>query len=333
MKTLLISLMLLTALVLGGHWFYNYQLEQRLDGQAQALQRLGGELTYGSVILAPNGDIRIDELQLRLPEYTESIRIDRVRVHTGSLIGFHRVAFELYNKRLPEALGLSIDGLRLSPGSAYYPALIAPVTGTQSRFISAGCGVRSGFSADELKQMNYTGLVLDSAWNYQLSEGGMDLRAEVDTRQMHTLSTHISLALQMPDRNLTRAGVALLGSRLRDLQLTYRDKGLAPRVINFCQAETGLNASGFKARHLQAWQEAWNRQGLVAGDEMVDAYRHFLKQPDRWRIEIDPANPLPLGLLLGAAPERWLRQLELSVSVNEAPAVPVELRAIEVEAE
>ncbi|WP_341936906.1 hypothetical protein [Marinimicrobium sp. C2-29] len=333
MKTLLISLMLMAALVLGGRWFYEYQLEQRLDGQAQALRRMGGELTYETVTLAPNGDIRVEDLQLRLPEYAEFLSIDRVRVHTGSLIGFHRVAFELYNKRLPEAMGLSIDGLRVSPGSAYYPSLIAPVTGTQSRFTTAGCGARSGFSARDLEPMGYTELVLDSDWHYQRTEGGMDLRAEVNTRQMHSLSTHLSLALQMPDRNLTRAGVALLGSRLRSLHLTYHDQGLAPRVMNFCQAETGLDASGFLARHLQAWQEAWNHQGLVAGEDMVDAYRQFLQQPDRWRVDIDPASPLPLGLLLGAAPERWLRQLELSVSVNEAPKVPVELRAIAGDAE
>lgn len=329
MKTLLISLMLMAALVLGGRWFYEYQLEQRLDGQAQALQRLGGELTYEAVTLDPNGDIRIDELQLRLPEYAESVSIDRVRLHTGSLIGFHRVALELYNKRLPEALGLSIEGLRLSPASAYYRRLIGPITGTQSRFTTAGCGPRSSLSARDLKQMGYTELVLDSDWHYQLTEGGMDLRVEVETRQMHTLSTHLSFELQMPDRNLTRASVALLGSRLRDLHLTYQDQGLTEQIMNFCQTETGLNASEFQSRHLQAWQLAWNHQGLVAGDEMVDAYRQFLQQPDRWRIDIDPANPLSLGLLVGAVPERWLRQLELSVSVNDAPSVPVELMVIE----
>lgn len=325
MKTLLISLLLLAALVLGGRWFYEYQLEQRLDGQAQALQRLGGELTYETVTLAPNGDIRIEDLQLRLPEYSESLSIDRVRVHTGGLVGFHRVAFELYHKRMPEALGLTIDGLRLSPGSAYYPSLIAPVTGTQSRFTAAGCGARSGFSAGDLEQMGYTELELDSKWHYQLTEGGMDLRAEVNTRQMHTLSTHISLALQMPDRTLTRAGVALLGSRLRDLHLRYQDQGLTQRAMDFCQSATGLNASEFLARHLQAWQEAWNHQGLVAGEDMVDAYRQFLQQPDRWRVDVDPANPLPLGLLLGASTERWLRQLELSVSVNDAPAMSLDV--------
>lgn len=333
LKTLLISLMLVAALVVGGRWFYNQQLEQRLDGQAQALQRLGGELSYASVALAPNGDIHIDELQLRLPEYAEFLSIERVRVHTGGLIDFHRVALELYNQRLPKSLGLSIEGLRLSPGSAYYRKLIGPVTGTQSRFTTAGCGARSGFSARDLEQMGYTRLVLDSEWHYQLTERGMDLRGEMNTRQMHRLSTRLSLALEMPDRDLTRAGVALLGSRLRALHLTYHDQGLTQRVMNFCQAETGLNAEEFQARHLQAWQEAWHHQGLVAGEDMVEAYRDLLQQPDHWRVGIDPANPLPLGLLLGAAPERWLRQLELSVSVNEVPAVPVELRAIEVEAE
>src|SRR5690554_5152264 len=113
MKRLLLGLLLALAVVaLGGHYYYERQVEKRVEAAARTVSQMGGHLAYREVAIALNGDIRVDDLEVRIPGLPSTISIERVALHTGGITALHQLAMDARNQRVPPALGFSVDGLR-----------------------------------------------------------------------------------------------------------------------------------------------------------------------------------------------------------------------------
>jgi uncharacterized protein YjiS (DUF1127 family) len=336
MQRLIIGVLVVVVLVVfGGNFYYARQLEKQLDEMAAGLQMLGGNLMYGNVAVGLGGDARIEDVLLFAPGFGEQLHIDRVVLRTGSVVGVHRLGADLRNQRLPERLGLSIEGMRLPTGGENYRQLdMLSAHGGESVSV-AGCGERTHFNARDLINMGYTELVMDTHLDYRLLDRNttLEISGRTLTRDLHEVSLKLDLGINPGSRDLTAIGMAMAGAELQALTVDFLDQGYVGRALEFCQKETGLTRGEFLERHLEAWQEAWQDKGFVAGANFVAAYRQFLERPGHFGVGLNPANPFSLMQLAAIPPELLVYQLQAELWVNHSPAGRLDLTVMDQNAE
>lgn len=328
MKRILIGLLFVVAVVaLGGHYYYERQVEKRVESGARLLGQMGGTLDYREVAVGLSGDIRIEDILLRVPGMPTSVSIDRVSLHTGGLLGVHKLAMDARDQMVPTRLGLSLEGIRI-PLSSVTQASNSSVA---DNFAAAGCGDRSGFSALDIVNMGYSEYVMDTRVDYQLVGSGELLSLTIDTlmRDMHNTHVELEFSLGAPSRHASAVAMAATSAQVLNVIIDYQDKGYAQRVMDFCTEDTGLDREAYLAQHLDAWQERWKHYGLVAGPQMMDAYQQFVANPDELRLRIKPYGGLEADDLAELSPELLLQYLQMQVAVNQSSMVPLDLTVMD----
>lgn len=328
MKRILIGLLFVVAVVaLGGHYYYERQVEKRVESGARMLGQMGGNLDYREVSISMSGDIRIDDILLRVPGMPVAVSIDRAAVHTGGVLGVHQLAMDARDQLLPARLGFSFEGIRIPLSSVTQGSN----PGVTDAFAAAGCGERTGFSALDMVNMGYSEFVMDTRVDYRLVGGGELLSMTIDTlmRDMHNTRAELEFSLGAPSRHASAVAMAMTDAKVLNVAIDYQDKGYAQRVIDFCTEDTGLARDAFLAQHLDAWQEIWKHYGLVAGPNMTEAYQQFVSNPDALRLQIKPSGSLDADELAGLSPELLLYHLQMQVAVNQGSMGPLDLSVMD----
>ncbi len=328
MKRILIGLLFIVAVVaLGGHYYYERQVEKRVESGARLLGQMGGTLDYREVAIALSGDIRIEDILLRVPGMPTSVSIDRVSLHTGGLLGVHRLAMDAREQMLPTRLGLSLEGIRIPLSSVTQGSN----TSIADDFAAAGCGDRNSFSALDIVNMGYSEFVMDTRVDYQLVGSGELLSITIDTlmRDMHNTRVELELSLGAPSRHASAVAMSASSAQVLNVVIDYQDKGYAQRVMDFCTEDTGLDREAYLAQHLYAWQESWKHYGLMAGPQMTEAYQQFVANPDELSVQIKPYGGLEADDLTGLSPELLLQYLQMQVAVNQNSMVPLDLTVMD----
>lgn len=319
MKKLFALLLVALLVTAGSYFFYLHQVEKRIEQVARQFSQVGGKLEYRDVLIALNGDIRIEDLFVRMPGRPLAFEIDRIALHTGGVMGVHSLARETRENRMPRELGLSVEGLTLS---------LSRLAGRGTQLFSAdGCGEREGFSEADLREMGYTDLVTDLSLNYRLVGGAtqvvFDLEAQM--RRMVGLNLNLELALDSPSRNMGAVAMAMRSARLLYSTLEYRDLGWAERVSEFCTRVAGTDREAYRAARLEAWDQLWLELGFEPAPELTEEYRAFVQQPRRLRLTLDPRVDLGASDLATRPPRQLLPYVSLKAAANDRPLIPVEL--------
>lgn len=334
MKRILIGLLLVLAVVaLGGHYYYERQVEKRVDSAARLLGQMGGNLDYREVEIGLSGDVRVEDILLRVPGMRSAVSIDRASLHTGGLLGVHQLAMDAREQLLPTRLGMSFEGIRIPLSSVTASGSLG---GINDAFAAAGCGDRTGFNALDIVNMGYSEFVMDTRVDYRLVGSGELLSVTIDTlmRNMNNTRMEMDFSLGAPSRHAPTIALAMTNAEVLSVIVDYQDKGYAQRVSEFCTEQTGLDREAFLAQHLSAWQDTWHQFGLSAGPILVDAYREFLSNPDQFRVQIKPSGSLHAEDLSGMSTELMLHYLPMQLSVNQGPMNRLDLSVMdEAEAE
>lgn len=328
MKRLLLGLLLALAVVaLGGHYYYERQVEKRVEAAARTVSQMGGHLAYREVAIALNGDIRVDDLEVRIPGLPSTISIERVALHTGGITALHQLAMDARNQRVPPALGFSVDGLRVPLASVTQENGIS----VTDQFAAAGCGGRDRFSALDLVKMGYSEFVMDNRVDYRLVGGGelLNITLLTATRGMNDVRVELELSLGAPSRLAPAVALAMRNAELLNVRVEAQDQGYARRIIGFCTEQTGLGREAFLAQHLSAWEDVWHRFGLMAGPSTLEAYEQYLNNPDRLLLQARPSARLKASEWAGLSPDMVLNYLSMEVGVNGRAPQPLDIQVMD----
>ncbi len=328
MKRILIGLLIVLAVVaLGGHYYYERQVEKRVENAARLIGQMGGNLDYREVSIELSGDISVEDIALRVPGFPVAISIDRAAVHTGGVLGVHRLALDAREQRLPTGLGVSFEGIRIPLSSVTQANGSDAVDG----FSAAGCGDRRDFSALDIVNMGYSEFVMDTRIDYRLVGDGELLSVTIDTlmRKMHNTRVELDFSLGAPSRHAPAVLMAMRNAEILAVAIDYQDMGYAQRIMEFCTEDTGMDRATYVAQHLDAWQDIWKHYGLVAGPEMIKAYEQFVANPDELRLRLKPHGSLYAEDLSSLSPELLLQYLQIQVSVNQGALAPLDLRVMD----
>lgn len=314
-------LLVVLAVTVIGYFYYLNQWQKQVDEIARQVSMLGGELEYRDITLNLQGDVSLESVFLKVPMQPMVVRMDRLAVHTGGLMGVYQLDMNVKNRRLPETLGLSFEGVRMS---------LSTLTDSASdsefhRLTAAGCGERAVFTEADYRAMGYREWVMDLHASYRVLGSGAQLQFTTQThmQEMYDLDITVTMGLGAASRQLEAIAEALSKIQFIEAQMEYRDRGFAERVADFCSEETGQSREEFIAGHLQDWQTAWEDAGLSPGEDVLQAYAQFLQQPDRLRFDITPTPGFNPGYMVQLEPIAWLQFLNIELAVNDQQAVPV----------
>ncbi len=336
-KFILIAVVGLVVLVLGVNWYYTREIRQQLDRTASAVSMFG-TLSYDNVRLTPGGAIHINGLAFFLRgNEGQGIQVDRVAFRTAGLGALLSLERDLEAGRVPEQLGVAIEGLEFSLGG-----LPRGVGSRSARarsgqaadslgFAAAGCQGRSGFSVDDFIDMDYFVIQADVEANYRFVDEGLQLRQYVRTRSAEIGEVEFEAVV---DLNAGSLGMMELMTALRRADLNsftfeYEDLGFYPRMLGFCARRMDMDRDTYIDHHVRAWAEQWARLGSRPAPQLVEAYRRFVESPDRLSATSRAVYSVDLQMLGEYSLAQFFERMETRISFGNREPIAVEARIVE----
>ena len=327
MQRLLIVLAAFVLFMVGSNFYYAHEAEKQLKEVAAVIRAAGGNLEYDEIDISFGGDVEIEHLRLTAPQIDESMALDRVTLHTGSMFGLHKLAMDARNKRFPAQMGLTLEGPLPLRGGIYRQTNIL-ATEFGEHLLLAGCGDYTALEEEELAAMGYG----DSAamrvhMEYRIMNNGQWVEIESTTRlaDINRVFTKIDISLDATTRDMAALRNALMGAKLHEVVVEYEDRGYVQRLLDFCQNETELPRDEFLKQYLKAWQQAWAKLGFTMGDTTVAAYGEFLQRPERLRITARPLEDFTWEKLAEFTPELLPYQFLADLEINGVSAGRLDL--------
>ncbi len=324
MKKLLGFIVFILTVLAAGYFYYLSQWQKQVDEVARQVSMLGGELDYREISLDAQGNVNLEGVFFKVPMQPMVVRMDRVAVHTGGIMGVYQLDLDIKNERLPETLGISFEGVRMTLSTLTDNASDS----TFQQLTAAGCGERQVFSEADYRAMGYSEWVMDFNTRYRVQGSGAQLQfsAETHLHDMYSLEMTATVGLSAASRQLEDIAMAMAQAQFIEAMMEYRDRGFAARAVEYCREQTGLSREEYLAQHVRQWQAVWEQSGLTPGENLQRAYQQFLQAPDRLRLDIAPTPTFNPGILAQRPPLEWLGFLDIEVAVNDREAVPVSFR-------
>lgn len=314
-------LLLLLIIVVGGygaaHWHVTSTVKSQLD-QAAVMAEGVGRLTYGQIWVIPTGEIRVHNLAFSAHGQGGDVRIERASLETANLLELVQLGQTLSNDEIPQRLALRLSGIELDLDS------MRPLVdnNAQQHMLAAGCGdERTYFNFTDLDTMGYRQTRSDMTLEYRLTpeRDNLQVEGEFTTESMYRMSTRLEVALAD-----AQGPAALMGATLNQVQIRVDDLGYVPEVMSFCARETGLDIDTYKTRHVNAWEQLWQEQGVVLADNVVEAYATYIEQPESLRVE-SFARLNAMQMMMVSDPQAILDLIAPQIVVNDGQPSPLQL--------
>jgi hypothetical protein len=316
-------LLLVLIAVVGGYgasyWLIRSNVQTQLDETAQLVSGTG-RLTYGQIWVSPLGAVSVDNLSFDATAPGGDFSIERSSLETDNLLELYQLGQTLRNNDVPERLVLSFEGIQLDLSGLQ--TMVDSGGAVRQDMLAAGCGEeRTYFNFTDLDSMGFREVRSDMVLEYRLSPGRDNLRvnSEFTTESMYRLS--MLLDLDLADAQGT---ARMMGATLNQVQFRIDDLGYVPEVMAYCAREMGLSAEAYRARHVNAWEQLWQQQGVVLGDDVVAAYATFIDQPDSLRLE-SFARLNAMQAMMISNPQALLDRIAPQIVVNGGEPTPVQL--------
>ena len=317
LKIVFVILVLAAVAVAALHFHITRQVENELVALASQVAPVGS-LEWGSIQLHPSGQLRVRDIGFQPHMVAGEVRIGQLAFTAPNLIELLQATREFDNGRLPEALGLSIRSLQIPIRDSGMERLDVPFS-TGLPFEAAGCAGREALRITDLPHMEVWNLMSDITVDYRLLNNGerMTLRVGSHTQYLAGLTLDARLHLGSASRDLDLLARAWAMARLESVEATYVNLGLRNRLDRFCAGELGVSVDQFHDRHIEAWNASWGQYGLAPSEEIVNAYRQFVSDPQDIELELTPQQRLPLTAFTRLERGELLEQLDLSLRVNQ----------------
>lgn len=185
-----------------------------------------------------------------------------------------------------------------------------------TRFGILACGRRTGFSESDLAQMGIEQITTNMNMKFVGEPAQNDVRMimRVDTPGINVASADIRLVA--PGGRLRPRGVMRAAPLLKSLVFRFRDQGWHKRRDKFCMAQAGMTHATYINAHVAAVKGVLARMGYSVSDDLIAAYRSFLKDDGSMTLSISPQSPIDLSTLGLYSTQEAIEYLAPTLVVN-----------------
>jgi hypothetical protein len=274
----------------GAKFYVQHKTAEDLDALlAQA--RPFVDIEYEHVVATIRGELRAENLTIRLPQFDDELTVDSIGVVTPGflfLLGFDRRQLEF-----PERLGVQIDGLRVSTDADFMRTLdelraaqVAAIELTPAD----QCASTYGLTPAAMKRFGYHEVVVDLDVTFRRAESHLVLQVGADVEDMYAFDVELTFD-GLADPTALARGVKplLVGGRL-----DYVDQSLNGRIVEHCKQQQVTHEDVLAAQLREVRALALN-SGVELDAMLIEPYTDFLRGKRRFTLTSAPPKPVDLS--------------------------------------
>ena len=290
MRNLLLGLAVLGAGgAFGAKLYVQHKAEQDLDALLEQARPFV-DVEYERVVATIRGELRAEDVTVRLPQFDDPVVIDSVGVLTPGFLFL--LGFDRRELALPEFLGLEVTGLRARPDADFmqtfdelHEAQIANLELTPADH----CAGTYGLTPAALKRLGYGEIVVDFNASFRTVDGRLVMELGADVENMYAFDVELTLD------GVTNPAAMARGTRplLVGARLDYFDRSLNGRIAKHCAAEQVAHDDVIAAQ-LREIENIARQQGVELDAPLMEPYTDFLLGKERFTLTAAPPKPVDL---------------------------------------
>ena len=293
MRNLLIAVVVLgVGGYFGAKFYVQYKTAKDLDAVlAQARPQV--DIRYENVVATMDGELRVEGVTLRVPQFDDELTIDSIGLHTPGflfLLGFDQTKLEM-----PERLGVAVTGIRFDVDSAFMRELeqSSAVAARKIELTPADqCATSYGFTPAMLRDLGYHELVVDFRMSFERQGSQLAIAFGADVEDMYDIDVALTLDGVADPTELARGARPLLvGGRV-----DYVDQSLNRRIIKYC-TELDITPEDVLAAQLREAHDLARDSGMELDAMIIQPYTDFLLGKQRFTLIAQPTKPVDLTQL------------------------------------
>lgn len=273
----------------GAKLYVQHKAAQDLDALLEQARPFV-DIRYGHVVATIDGELRAENVTIKMPQFDDELTIDSVGVLTPGflfLLGFDGGKLEL-----PEFLGVELRGLRASADADFmrtFDELHEQQVAAIELTAADRCAGTYGMTPAALKRLGYHKVVADFNASFRTVEGRLVMELGVAIEDMYELDAEVTLDGVADPTALARGARPLLvGGRL-----DYFDRSLNERIVKHC-ADQQVTREDVVAAQVREIQAAARARGVELDALLIEPYTDFLQGKQRFTLTSAPPRPVDL---------------------------------------
>jgi len=296
MKSLLTSLVLLSVVGYGGAKAYLHS--EVADAMDLAVLMLSpyAEVEYEGVRSTMSGELTIEHIRIKMHDYQDEIRIDRMGIDTPSFLSLLELSefMTLRPDSVPEHFGFMVERIHLAVDADYLSEFYESDADDQDEHATddaALCAGKYGFSPESLAALGYREQIVSFSTMVNNEGGQFALEIESSIEDMWDVRADLTLA---GDLMSELAKGSAYRPKLSSLVLEYTDQSLNERVRAYC-GKLGLSNDEILLAQMAAFQYYGESNGIVFDEYLLEPYLEFLSGKKTIVITAKPNQPITMS--------------------------------------
>ena len=276
----------------GAKYYVQYKTAKDLDAMLVQVRPFVG-IEYDEVVATLDGELRVEDVTIRMPEFDDPFTIDAVGLQTPGflfLLGFDRRKLEI-----PERLGIVLSGIRMSTDADFMRAveeLSKAEVETVALTEADKCASSAGFTPGMLRRLGYQQIVADVSLSYRRDGNKLVMSVGTDVENMYDVDVEFTLeGIQDPTAMVRGAKPLFVGGRV-----DYVDRSLNGRIMTYC-AEQQVTPEDVIAVQLREVHDLARQSGMELDALIIQPYTDFLLGKQRFTLISQPPKPIDLTRL------------------------------------
>lgn len=292
LKTLFITLLLLTAASLGGMKAYlDHYVHQQV---AQLTQQVAKYATihYEQVDVSLLGNLTLKTLNIQSPA------LPTLKIATLSLSPLYQLYDE---RRFPEFLQLTIDNLEIPiPDTAPPPPWWLKMAKYDAYYVTP----------HDLRSLTYSVFQTNVTLQLQKQQQAVHCSLNIKSQQFGNWQLQTTLENVATLKQLVTAITTL---SLRDASLDYTDNGLIPSIFKLLAQRNAMTTTALQQQLSQKLQTDLQRSGVKLDGSVINGLQNFIQTPQHIRVTLAPHPSITLNGLKLLMPENIPQRLNLQI--------------------
>jgi len=288
------NLLLAIAVIgVGGYFGTKFYVQHKAAQDLDALldqARPFVDVRYGQVVATIKGELRVEDVTVRMPKFKDELTIDSVGLLTPGFL--YLVGFDKRKLDFPEYLGVELTGLRASADADFMRALDdlrEKQTASIELTAADRCASTYGMTPTVLKRLGYRELVMDFDMSFRTDAGRLVMAFGADIEDMYEVDVEVAFdGVADPAAMARGARPLLVGGRLE-----YVDQSLNERIVKHC-ADEQVTRDDVIAAQLREIQAMAREQGMELDSMLIEPYTDFLLGKRRFTLISAPHKPVDL---------------------------------------
>lgn len=276
----------------GAKYYVQYKVAKDLDSMVAQAQPFA-DIEYEQVVATMKGELRVEGVTVRLPQFDDAIVVSSVNVLTPGFL--YLLGFDDSKLEIPEHFGFEVEGLRANVDSDFMrmvDELRAAQLGSVELTPADVCAGTYGFTPAALKGLGYHQFVVDMSTNFRRAGDRLMIEFGVHVENMYDVDVEFTLeGLADPTAIARGARPLLAGGRV-----DYVDRSLNARVLKHC-SEQQVTPEDVLAAQLRQVQKFARDSGMELDALILEPYTDFLLGKQRFTLTSTPVRPVDLTRL------------------------------------